>query len=306
MHAATPARTSPARRRGSAFQQSGASPDCWNAARYEKFKDERSRPFFDLLALVEPRPTMRVVDLGCGTGELTREMHRRLAADETLGIDSSPAMLEKAAAFAAPVVEGTPAPGPRSPDDASRRTAFAGDGVTFARGDIADFTDAAGFDLVFSNAALQWLPDHEHLFARVAALVRPGGQLAVQMPANHDHPSHVVAAEVAREDEFRAALGGHERKSPVMAPEAYATLLHRLGFRAQHVRLQVYAHELASRDDVVEWVRGTLLTDYQKRLAPAAFERFLARYRERLLPRLLDEKPYFYPFKRVLLWGRRF
>jgi trans-aconitate 2-methyltransferase len=252
----------------------------WNPDQYERFKDERSRPSFDLLALVESAPPPRVVDLGCGTGELTREMHRRLGARETLGVDSSPAMLAKA-------------------------TAFAGDGLTFVRGDIADFADAAGFDVVFSNAALQWLPDHERLFARVASLVRPGGQLAVQMPANYDHPSHVVAAEVAREPEFRAALGGHERTSSVLAPEAYAELLHRLGFREQHVRLQVYAHKLASRDEVVEWVRGTLLTDYQKRLAPAAFERFLARYREALLPRLADERPFFYPFKRVLLWGRK-
>jgi trans-aconitate 2-methyltransferase len=252
----------------------------WNPGQYERFKDERSRPFFDLLGLVRPQPSMRVADLGCGTGELTRDMHRRLGAAETLGIDSSPAMLEKTAAFA-------------------------GDGLRFERRDIADFADAAGFDLVFSNAALQWLPDHERLFARVAALVRPGGQLAFQMPMNHDYPSHTVAAEVAREPEFAAALGGHERKSPMLPPETYAELLFRLGFKEQHVRLQVYAHELASRDEVVEWVRGTLLTDYQKRLAPDAFARFLAHYRERLLPRLADERPFFYPFKRVLIWGRR-
>jgi trans-aconitate 2-methyltransferase len=252
----------------------------WNPAQYERFKDERSRPFFDLLALVRPSPSMRVLDLGCGTGELTREMHRRLGAAETLGIDSSPAMLAKSAAFAA-------------------------DGLRFERRDIADFADAAGFDLVFSNAALQWLPDHERLFARIAALVTPGGQLAVQMPMNHDHASHTTAAEVAREAPFRAALGGHERKPPLLAPEAYAELLFRLGFREQHVRLQVYAHELASRDDVVEWVRGTLLTDCEKRLAPDAFARFLARYRELLLPRLADERSFLYPFKRLLFWGRR-
>lgn len=253
----------------------------WNPAQYERFKDERSRPFFDLLALVAPTDALpRVVDLGCGTGELTRELHRRLAAKETLGIDSSPEMLAKSAAFA-------------------------GDGLRFERRDIADFADADEFDVVFSNAALQWLDDHERLFARVASLVRPGGQLAVQMPANHDHPSHTVAVEIARESEFASALGGHGRASPVLAPEAYSALLHRLGFREQHVRLQVYAHELASRDEVVEWVRGTLLTHYQRALTPDVFARFLARYRETLLPRLADERPFLYPFKRVLLWGRR-
>jgi trans-aconitate 2-methyltransferase len=253
----------------------------WNPAQYERFRDERSRPFFDLLALVTPPDAPpRVVDLGCGTGELTREMHRRLSAAETLGIDSSAEMLAKS-------------------------SAFAGGGLRFERCDIADFADAGGFDVVFSNAALQWLPGHERLFARVAALVRPGGQLAVQMPANHDHASHTTAREVAREDEFRAVLGGHERVSPVLPPETYAEMLHRLGFDEQHVRLQVYAHTLASRDEVVEWVRGTMLTDYQRRLAPEAFARFLARYREVLLSRLPDERPFLFPFKRILLWGRR-
>jgi trans-aconitate 2-methyltransferase len=93
--------------------------------------------------------------------------------------------------------------------------------------------------------------------------------------------------------------------SPVLSPEAYAELLHRLGFAEQHVRLQVYAHTLASRDEVVEWVRGTMLTDYQRRMPADAFARFLARYREVLLSRLADERPFLFPFKRVLLWGRR-
>src|SRR5262245_47830693 len=75
------------------------SPD-WNPCQYERFRNERSQPFFDLLDLVQPRPEMRVVDLGCGTGELTRELHRRLAARETVGIDNSPAMLARTAAFA--------------------------------------------------------------------------------------------------------------------------------------------------------------------------------------------------------------
>jgi trans-aconitate 2-methyltransferase len=256
----------------------------WNPTQYERFKDERSRPFFDLLEIVASvdrgPPAPRVVDLGCGTGELTRELHRRLRATETLGLDSSPAMLAKA-------------------------VAFAGDGLQFVRADIDQFADPDGFDVVFSNAALHWLPNHERLFARLATLVRPGGVLAAQMPANNDYPSHVVASEVAREPEFAAALGRYERPWHVLAPEDYAALLHRLGFVDLDVRLQVYAHELESRGDVVEWVRGTLLTDYEKRLAPETFARFLARYREALLPRLADERPFFYPFKRVLLRGRR-
>jgi trans-aconitate 2-methyltransferase len=252
----------------------------WNPAQYERFRDERARPFFDLLDLVQPRLEIRVVDLGCGTGELTRELHRRLSARETIGIDNSPAMLAKSAAFA-------------------------GDGLIFEQGDIGAFTSGGDYDLVFSNAALQWVPDHEPLWRRLTAALTERGQLAVQMPANNDHPSHLTAFAIAVEPPFREALGGYERQWPVLVPEAYATLLHRLGYRQQHVRLQVYLHELESREAVVEWVRGSLLTDYERRLPAELWPRFLEQYRERLLPQLEDTRPFFYPFKRVLMWGAR-
>jgi trans-aconitate 2-methyltransferase len=256
-----------------------AAVDTWDPRQYERFAAERAAPFWDLLSLVRAVPGGRVVDLGCGSGELTAALHRRLEAAETLGLDSSPAMLERAAALA-------------------------GGGLRFEPGDIAGF-DEGGWDVVFSNAALHWLPDHAELFGRLVAALNRGGQLAVQMPANHDHPSHVVAAEIAGTEPFRAALDGYRRISPVQSPEWYAELLDRLGLADQHVRLQVYLHHLAARDEVVEWVKGTLLTDYQSRMPPALFDEFLAAYRRRLLPLLEDTRPYRYPFKRLLLWGRR-
>lgn len=271
--------------------------DTWDPTRYERFADERGAPFYDLLALVRPIPGGRAVDLGCGTGALTVELHRRVLAGETLGLDSSPAMLERA-------------------------RPLAGNGLRFEQGDIATFAhsgqggavaglpgrsgpSAAGgaWDLVLSNAALHWLPDHPALLAGLRRVLGAGGQLAVQVPANHDHPSHVLAAELAGEDPFRRVLGGYRRLSPVEPPERYAELLDRLGFAEQHVRLQVYGHHLAGREEVVEWVRGTLLTDYQRRMPAELFERFLASYCERLLPLLDERRPYFYPFKRLLLWG---
>ncbi len=252
----------------------------WNPEQYSRFRDERAQPFFDLMALVQPRPGMRVVDLGCGTGELTRELHVHLDARETVGIDSSPAMLAKAAGFAS-------------------------DGLRFVAGDIDAFSGEGDFDLIFSNAALQWVPDHPALLRRLTAALSERGQLAVQVPANHDHPSHLVAAQVAAEAPFRDVLAGYVRQAPVLPPEEYATLLDRLGFREQLVRLHVYAHTLESREAVVEWVRGTLLTDYEKRMPPELWPSFLERYQERLLPQLADTRPFFYPFKRVLFWGAR-
>jgi len=257
-----------------------ADPPDWDPAQYERFKAERSRPFFDLLDLVRGCEGGRVVDLGCGTGELTRAMHERLRAKETIGVDSSDAMLAKA-------------------------RAFVGAGLRFEKGDIEKYAPDGRFDLVFSNAALQWVDDHPRLLASLAELLAPRGQLAVQIPSNDDHPSHLVAREIARESPFREALGGHQRVFPNLSLSEYATTLHRLGFREQKVEMVVYAHLLASRDEVVEWVKGTLLTDYETRMPADMWPRFLARYREVLLPKLDDAQPYFYPFKRTLFWGGR-
>jgi trans-aconitate 2-methyltransferase len=256
------------------------SRDAWNPDQYERFHDERSRPFRDLLALVRPRRAMRVVDLGCGTGELTEQMHRTLGARETVGVDSSDAMLARARTRAA-------------------------DGLRFERGDIGEFAPGPRFDLVFSNAALHWLPDHAALLRRLVGALREDGQLAVQVPANYDHPSHTVAREVADEEPFRAALGAARDAQPgVLAPEEYAAILDGLAVSEQHVRLQVYAHRLAARDEVVEWTKGTLLTTYERRLSADVFTQFLARYRERLLPRLEDTRPHLFLFKRILMWAQ--
>jgi trans-aconitate 2-methyltransferase len=259
--------------------------DGWDPAQYDRFRDERRQPFYDLLALVRPQPGGRVVDLGCGTGELTQILHRHVGAAETVGIDSSPAMLAQAAAYA-------------------------GDGLRFEAADIAGL-DRPANDVIFANASLHWVPDHDALIARLTGALAPKGQLAFQVPANWDHPSHSVAADLAAEPPFATALGpeaatghpgGHD--AAVLAPEAYADMLDRLGCVDQHVRLQVYGHHLESTEEVVEWVKGTLLTGYRRRLAAPLYDQFVTTYRQRLIDRLGRQRPYFYPFKRILCWGR--
>jgi trans-aconitate 2-methyltransferase len=261
-----------------------ARRDAWNPEQYTRFRNERSQPFFDLLGLVQPVERPRLVDLGCGTGELTAEAHWQLGARETLGVDNSPAMLEKA-------------------------TAVTAEGLRFEQADIAAFAirpeSAGAFDVVISNAALQWMPEQVDLLGHLTGLLTPDGQLGIQVPSNEDHPSHVVAREVASEPRFSEALGGHVRRFSNLTPEGYAARLDALGYRQQHVRLQVYVHHLPSREDVVEWVRGSLLTDYQRRLSPELFGAFVERYRDLLMPRLEDARPFFYPFKRILVWGHR-
>ncbi len=239
----------------------------WSPEQYERFKDERAQPFWDLVALIEHRPRMRIADLGCGTGELTRAMHDHLKAEETIGIDSSETMLLKSEPFGTELLR-------------------------FEKGTIESFVADRPFDLMFSNAALHWIGDHISLFRRLTSFLQRDGQIAVQMPANDDHPSHAIAAEVARE------RGLELRPENVLAPERYARLLYELGYKRQHVRLQVYGHALASSADVVDWVRGALLTYYEER-----DPRFADVYRQRLLRELGEQRPYFYTYKRLLIWG---
>jgi len=257
----------------------------WNPAQYHRFADERSQPFVDLIGLVRTdRPLRRVVDLGCGSGELTALAVHRLGLADTVGIDNSPAMLTAAEAHAGP-------------------------GLRFEAGDIGGWTSHHDHDLVLANASLQWVPDHPAVLARWRDALAPGGQLAVQVPSNAHQPSHVVAREVAALPRFADAFGPAgpppdpvERN--VLEPEAYARLLHELGFVEQHVRLQVYPHLLGESRDVVEWVRGTTLTRFQKVLPPDVFADFLAEYEARLVARIGEHAPYFFPFRRVLLWAR--
>lgn len=253
----------------------GGATLTWNPQQYRRFSSERRQPFDDLVALLRPAPAPRVVDLGCGTGELTAELHAHLGARETLGLDSSPEMLREAGKLSVP-------------------------GLRFEAGDLANFSPATPFDVVFSNAALQWVPDHGRVMARLLAAVAPGGQVAIQVPSNQDSYAHRVAREVS------PGFAPQPSVIPdVLPPELYAELLARAGFQDVVVRQQVYIHWLESPDAVVEWVKGTLLTAWKQALSPVDFEVFLRVYRTRLLQTLPDERPFFFPFKRLLMWARK-
>jgi trans-aconitate 2-methyltransferase len=255
--------------------------DPWNPTQYNKYQREREQPFWDLLAMIQPRAGMRIVDLGCGTGAITRVLHERLQAASTLGIDRSARMLEHAQQSERPP------------------------GLGYEVGAIEDFAGDGGYDLIFSNAALHWVPDHDALIPRLAAAVRTGGQIAWQIPASHDRPSHLVAEELTSIEPFASAFGGWHRPQPVLPPEAYARLLYQSGFPEPRVQLVVYTHMLAGPEEVVEWMKGTLLAEYERHLPAGLFPEFIRAYRERLLARLPAGRPFFFPFKRILCWGRK-
>lgn len=255
----------------------------WDPEQYDRFKAERAEPFWDLVDLLEPATFSRAVDLGCGTGELTSALAERLGIDDMVGIDRSERMLAVAA------------------DRASDR-------VEFRRGDIAVWTSDHDVDLVFANASLHWVPDHAAVLARWIDALTPGGQLAVQVPANDDHPSHQSSALVARREPFLSAMGGEPPPDPiaanVLAPEEYATLLHALGCDGPRVRMQVYPHVFPSPEFVIEWTKGSSLTRFFSVLPAELHDPFVAAYRAEFLARVDHAEPYVFTFKRILMWGR--
>jgi trans-aconitate 2-methyltransferase len=272
---------------GEVRRQVGDDP--WDPAQYRMFAAERAQPFWDLVGLIEVPPGGfgRSVDLGCGSGELTAAVTQKLGIEEMVGIDSSDAMLT-----------------------AARESVGCGDDrLRFARGDVGKWTGRGDHDLVIANASLHWVPDHQEVLARWWAALAPGGQLAVQVPANADHPAHRIASQVAATEPFLSAFNSLPPPDPVavnvLAPEQYATVLDELGAVDQHVRLQVYPHHLESVGAVVEWIKGSSLTRFTKLLDPVLGPRFLEAVRTRVVDTLGEQAPYFYPFKRILMWARK-
>lgn len=256
----------------------------WNPEQYRQFAKERGQAFYDLLEMIEPAQLDRAVDLGCGPGELTAAAAAQLDVGEMIGIDNSPAMLDKAAEHVSA-------------------------NVRFEFGDIGEWKSTADFDLVLAAASLHWVPDHARVIGQWAAALRSGGQIAIQVPANSEQPSHVVAGEVAGREPYLSLFGPDGPpldpvREYVLEPEEYAQILYDLGFERQLVRLQVYPHVLPSSRHVVEWVRGTTLTRFEKRLDAATFASFVDDYERELLAVLGEHEPFFFPFRRILMWAR--
>ena len=167
----------------------------WDAEQYLRFADERTRPAFDLLARIDLTAPGRIVDLGCGPGTSTALLRERWPEAAITGLDSSAEML-----------------------DTARRNH---PGIAFVIGDIAAWAPTERYDLVFSNAAMQWVGSHERLLPRLIDAVAPEGMLAVQMPRNHDFATHRLMRQVAAEGPWRERLAGARDPSPVKPPEFY-------------------------------------------------------------------------------------
>jgi trans-aconitate 2-methyltransferase len=215
----------------------------WDPEQYLRFGDERLRPALDLIARIPHPGPRRVVDLGCGAGNALPVLAARFAGAEVRGVDGSASMLAKAAAV--------------------------GGGFPTEQADIATWTPAEPVDVLFSNAALHWLPDHAALFPHLLRrCVAPGGWLAVQMPAMHAHPLRADQEEIARHGPWAERLSGIASAPPILDPGGYWDLL---APRAAACELWVteYIHVLRGPDPVVQWAMGSSLRPFTDALSDA-------------------------------------
>ena len=251
----------------------------WDPEQYLKFVDARQRPALDLLARLGGKSATRIVDLGCGAGNITRLLAEHWPLAQITGIDSDQAMLEKAASSPSP--------------------------IDWRRAEIGSWRAALPPDLVFSNAALHWLGDHRHLLPGLVGQLAKGGVLAVQMPANFAAPSHRILLELTGDPGWQGAFSG-VRMGGVLSPAEYHALM------TPHCRhLEVwettYWQVLGGDDALIEWMKGTTLVPYLARLDEKTTEHFLAAYRARLAtayPRAPEGHTLF-PFKRIFLIAQR-
>ena len=237
----------------------------WSPATYLKFEDERTRPAIDLLARVPLAEARHVVDVGCGPGNSTELLAARFSSADVLGIDNSPAML----------------------DEARRRLP----GVRFETADAGVWLPDAETDLVFANAAYQWVPGHFTQLPRVLAALHPGAVLAVQMPDNVNQPTHRLMREVAQDGPWAEQLKGASRE-PLPPPSAYYEALRPHASRVD-IWHTIYNHPLAGASAIVEFVRSTGLRPFVDPLGDADRQAFVDRYTAALAeayPALADGK----------------
>ncbi|QIS12994.1 trans-aconitate 2-methyltransferase [Nocardia arthritidis] len=246
----------------------------WDPVKYLAFDDERSRPFFELVARVRADAPRRVVDLGCGPGNLTVTLRERWPGAALQATDSSIEMVGAAKE----------------------------NGIDAVLQDVRDWRPEPDTDVVVSNAVLQWVPGHPALLTEWAKQLPPGAWLAIQVPGNFDAPSHLAIRELTDSERWRPALAGAplQHPRPVLDPAGYAQVLAAAGCTVDAWET-TYLQRLTGDDPVLEWVTGTALRPVRDTLDENEWQEFRAELAPLLratYPRQVDGTTWL-PFRRV-------
>ncbi|MEU5158631.1 trans-aconitate 2-methyltransferase [Streptomyces sp. NPDC020875] len=265
----------------------------WDPHQYLRHSGHRARPFLDLLARLPEPPAARlrpprIADLGCGPGNVTALLAERWPTAVITGFDNSPEMLALAEKEHAGATPG-------------------GGRLEFREADAAYWTPDEPYDLIVSNAALQWVPGHADSFARWIDALTPGGAFAFQVPGNYEAPSHALLGTLCALPEWRDRLAGRGRDfAHVLDPADYLDRLTGLGCAADAWETTYY-QLLAGEDPVLDWVKGTALRPVLTELGDdtEAVDAFLGQYRD-LLRKAYPAGPHgtVFPFRRIFAVAR--
>lgn len=252
----------------------------WDPTQYLKFAGERLRPAVDLLTRIPMVAPKTIVDLGCGAGNLSPLIRQRWPQAQLTGVDSSASMLAKARA-----------------DHPEAR---------FIEADIATWRPSQPVDVLYTNAALHWLGDHDTLIPGLLDGVKPGGWLAIQMPRNFEAKSHVSIVEAIEQGPWRVRLEPHLRRRPVAEPSHYWRLLNGRA-SALDIWETEYLQVLSGENPVAEYTKGTWLKQFLDRLEEPERGAFESDYRRRVAEHYRPEADgsTLFPFRRLFILAQK-
>jgi trans-aconitate 2-methyltransferase len=252
----------------------------WNPDVYNQFKNIRFKPFYDLAELITDEGKMNSIDLGCGTGEQTAILTEKFPNAIFTGIDSSPEMLEKT-------------------------KALENDRLHFRISTTEEMLEAdENWDLIFSNAALQWSDNHHDLFPKLISKLKSGGQLAVQMPYQPGNTLNKILFELAEEKPYRTQLNQWNRPSAVLTIDEYAQILFDSGIEDLNLSQKVYPIIAEDHDTLFNFISGSALIPYLERLDEEQQKAFTTEFKLRI-SKDFAKLPAIYSFKRILMYGRK-
>jgi trans-aconitate 2-methyltransferase len=253
----------------------------WSPSQYLKFEDHRTRPAIDLLSRVATLSPDMIMDIGCGPGNSTELLVDRFPSATVRGMDSSAKMIEAARK--------------RLPS------------CHFEIGDVSNWESNVVQDVLFANAVLQWIPNHDSLFPRLVSLLKLGGTLAIQMPDNLNEHTHVSMRTAAADQRWSARLKGADgERTSILSPSQYWSIL-KPHASSIDIWRTTYVHPLHGLDGIIEWFKGSGLLPYLSRLDATEQMEYLSKYRELLAQNysVMDDGTVLLPFPRLFIIARR-
>lgn len=254
----------------------------WNPEIYNQFKSLRYQPFYDLMDCISAEGLLHGIDIGCGTGEQTKILSEKFGEAFFTGIDSSSEMLYK------------------SKEQENNHLHFKVAGVD----DFLDSNKEKKWDLIFSNAALQWTDHHQKLFPKLISCLSSQGQLAVQMPVQHENLLNKILLELVQEAPFSDYLHGWKRESPLLSIDEYAQIMFENGLHHIQIMQKVYPVIAENAETLFSFISGTALIPYMERLSVKEQQLFTAEFKN-TIKREFKKFPALYAFKRLLLYGKK-